>query len=127
MSDYPEGSVYIFGPQGGSTYDSGTLLTSHAGFRPAGLAFASGRLYLARQGTGDVVEISPQSGQILRTVATGINNATGLATDPLSGDLFVSQAGGGATRGWHMAFRRRTTQEHLLRSTEYRVPSTEYP
>ena len=58
---------------------------------PDGLALAKdGRLYLARQFAGDVVEINPTSGVVLRTVAS-IFFAAALATDPLSGDLFVSQ------------------------------------
>jgi hypothetical protein len=41
---------------------------------------------------GDVVELDPSTGRILRTVAN-INGAAGIATDPLSGDLFVSDIG----------------------------------
>ena len=48
---------------------------------------------MTRQGCvpgGNVVEISPIDGHMIRTVAPNILCATGLATDPLSGDLFVS-------------------------------------
>ena len=50
-------------------------------------------LYLARQfcgGSGDVVELDPATGQITRTVASGIVCADGMATDPVTGDLFVA-------------------------------------
>src|SRR5207245_4707776 len=59
---------------------------------PAGLAFGKNALlYLPRQ-SGDVFEPDPATGTIMRTVAS-IPLATGLATDPLSGDLFVSNVG----------------------------------
>jgi hypothetical protein len=62
----------------------------------AGLAFdKTGRLYLASQG-GRVYEISKTDGGIIRTVAL-VGCATGIATDPISGDLFVSNPCGGAT------------------------------
>ena len=59
-----------------------------------GLAFSEDgkQLYMTRQGCvpgGNVVEISPTDGHIIRTVAPNIPCATGLATDPVSGDLFV--------------------------------------
>jgi PKD repeat protein len=58
----------------------------------AGIAFGKDdRLYAALQGAGQVVELSPTDGHVTRLVAGGLPCATGLATDPLSGDLFVSQ------------------------------------
>ena len=58
---------------------------------PRGLAFGrDGSLFLANQGFGVVVQIDPTNGTVLRTVANNLGNAVGLATDPLSGDLFVS-------------------------------------
>jgi len=61
------------------------------------LAFSKdGCLYLARQGAGDIVELDPANGTILRTVAQ-IDHVNGLAIDPVSGDLFVSTPGGSST------------------------------
>src|SRR5262249_20596338 len=72
-----------------SQYAAGTC--THA------LAFSRDgtHLYLARQfcaAGGDVVEISTIDGHIMRNVAPAgsITCATGLAVDPLSGDLFVA-------------------------------------
>ena len=69
---------------------------------PGGLAFdRDGRLYLARRFKADVIEISPTDGHYIRTVASGLTCALGLATDPVSGDLFVSTnfcQGGGIFR-----------------------------
>jgi len=58
---------------------------------PTGLAWdRDGRLYMARRDPGDVIEISPADGNHIRTIAAGLACAIGLATDPVSGDLFVS-------------------------------------
>ena len=67
-------------------YPSGTCASGLA-FRKDGQY-----LYMARQFCGngsDVVEVGTTDGSVLRTLAT-IPCATGLATDPISGDLFVS-------------------------------------
>jgi uncharacterized repeat protein (TIGR01451 family) len=56
---------------------------------------------MARPNVGDVVELNPASGEVIRTVATGFVCPVGLATDPISGDLFVSNVfcpGGGIFR-----------------------------
>jgi sugar lactone lactonase YvrE len=92
VSDAADGHIYRFQPGGGAA-GAATRLTAEplpGGLK--GLAFSSdGRLYLARGKTGDVVELDPSTGAIRRTVAVDIPCATGLAVDPKSGDLFVSQ------------------------------------
>ena len=96
VGNYFTGFLYKFGPAGGVASASTQLNNvAHVG-AIAGLAFTKdGRLYLARQlaAGGDVVEVNPSNGAILRRVAF-ISHATGLATDPISGDLFVSLACG---------------------------------
>lgn len=95
VADYPQGSIYKFGTSGGSA-DTTTLVGSVPGGRATGLAFTKdGHLYMARQSLGDVLQIDPYTATVLGTAASGISNPTGLAVDPISGDLFVSQAGGG--------------------------------
>jgi uncharacterized repeat protein (TIGR01451 family) len=74
-----------------------------AGYGDAeGLAFdKNGHLYLARGNQHDVVELNPESGEVMRTVVSGLPCPVGLATDPISGDLFVSNVfcrGGGIDR-----------------------------
>jgi hypothetical protein len=70
----------------------------------SGLAFGQdGTLYAARQtGTkrpGDVVALDQSDGSIERTVASGIPCPSGLAVDPVSGDVFVSSfCGAGVQR-----------------------------
>src|SRR3954447_7159558 len=87
-------------PPGGGTA-AGTKIRDGYG-QAEGLAFdKSGRLYMARGTQHDIVELNPASGQIIRTVVGGLPCPVGLATDPVSGDLFVSNVfckGGGIMR-----------------------------
>ena len=109
--NYPTGKLYRFLPSGGNASAAtlvGTLpdTTPPTGMTscPHGLAFSKDgqHLYVARQfcgGGGDVVELSMADASIVRnvTAADAIHCATGIATDPISGDLFVTspcQAGG---------------------------------
>ena len=88
--DYANGILYRFGPSGGVASAATRVNTIPIPFAPAGLAFTKdGSLFCARQGIGDVVQLDPSTGTILRTVAS-VPGATGIATDPVSGDLFVS-------------------------------------
>jgi len=98
VGDYVTGFIYKFGPGGGVASAVTQLNTIPIPGNPAGLAFdKEGNLYLARQQAGDVVQLDTSNATILRTVAT-VPLATGLATDPLSGDLFVSQIQIGTVR-----------------------------
>jgi sugar lactone lactonase YvrE len=92
VMDYTAGTLYRFSSTGGT---AGTLTRVNAvpiDGNPAGLAFSKrGRLYVALQASGAVEELNPTTGAVLRTVADNTPGATGIATDPLSGDLFVSE------------------------------------
>jgi hypothetical protein len=99
-----DGNLYRF-PPGGGTVSGRTRVTKTPypiSWCVSGLAFSrDGRqLFMARQFCalgGDVVEVSPTDGHVIREVATGIQCATALATDPASGDLFVSTPCPGGT------------------------------
>src|SRR5215469_1370310 len=94
VGDYITGFIYKFGPGGGVASAATQLNKSPIPGLPAGLAFdQEGNLYLARQSMGDVVQLNPSDASFLRTVVSCVPLATGLTTDPLSGDLFVSQPG----------------------------------
>ena len=98
VTDNPAGSFYRVPPGGGTAADS--FVTGGLG-QPAGLAFGlDGGLYMDRPDRGKVDQIDPANARVLRTVASGMPCPTGLATDPLSGDLFVSNKcqGGAITR-----------------------------
>jgi uncharacterized repeat protein (TIGR01451 family) len=87
-------------PPGGGTAAPTKLRDGYG--QAAGLAFdKSGRLYMARGNQHDVVELNPASGEVIRSVVSGLPCPVGLATDPISGDLFVSNVfcrGGGIMR-----------------------------
>ena len=114
VSDMHSGNVYKFLP-GGGIVGATTLLTPAAlGPGLESLTFGNdGKLYGAQNATtgnfftGAVIEINPASGALVRTVASSITCASFVATDPLSGDLFVNDscAGGGSENGsvWRIA------------------------
>lgn len=92
IGDYATGIIYKFGKSGGVASPASQLNSSAIPGAIAGLSFTKdGSLYLVRQSAADVVQIDTTTGAVLRTVATGLTDGTALATDPLSGDLFVSQ------------------------------------
>jgi sugar lactone lactonase YvrE len=87
-------NLYRFGPDGGRADRAHKLNSSPNPGILAGLAFGKGGgLYATRwtaARTGDVVQLDPANGRVLRQVAGGLACPTGLAVDPVSGDLFVS-------------------------------------
>src|SRR2546428_14077507 len=92
VADARTNEVYKFGPAGGVASSAALATPSSGGFHN-GLTFdKNGNLYLALETAGQVVQLNPADGTIIRTVASGLPtvSATGIATDPLSGDLFVS-------------------------------------
>jgi len=114
VADDPTGNVYKFSSMGGIA-DSGTLLTSTPlGPGTTGLAFdKSGHLFASRLATtgdfttGDVIQVNPSTGAIIREVASGLVCPYTLATDPISGDLFAGDgctgAGSDRTAIWRIS------------------------
>jgi len=94
--DNTDGNLYKFSSAGGSASASSLVSTSPIPGYLVGLAFdKAGELFVAREeveGPGDVAQIDPTTGAVIRTVASGIK-PLGLATDPVSGDLFVAAVG----------------------------------
>jgi hypothetical protein len=85
--------LYRFGPPGGDA-SAAQLTGTPLGTIATGLAFAAdGRLYAGRftgDQVGEIVELDPSSGAVVRRVAAGLPCPTALAIDPLTSDLFVS-------------------------------------
>jgi hypothetical protein len=98
-ADAKAGALYKVPPGGGDA--SNRRLADGLG-QLIGLAWdLDNRLFVARRDRGDVVELNPADGTFVRTVATGLPCPVGLATDPISGDLFVANnecANGGIMR-----------------------------
>lgn len=99
VMNYATGVLYKFGPSGGVAGPS-TQVSANGIFgcptsisASSGLAFSKDgkHLYLAQQCSGQVLEVDQTTGVVIRTVASGIPYATGIATDPVSGDLFVTE------------------------------------
>ena len=97
VSDPVDQDLYRFQPGGGVASAATRINSAPLAGRVFGLIFTrSGDLYAARYQAGDVVQLNPDTGQVLRTVAS-VPCATGLAVDPVSGDLFVSSGSCEAT------------------------------
>ena len=93
VGSFPSGRIYGFDQDAGGVAGPAAELTGApiAG-QLAGIAIdRAGRLYAALKAYGSIVELSRADGHVLRTVTSGLPCAVGLAVDPLSGDLFVSQ------------------------------------
>jgi hypothetical protein len=93
VTDPEAGALYSI-PAGGGTAAAHVVRSGYGA--NTGLAFdTAGRLYMARPQARDIIEIDPATGARLRTLARGLACPVALATDPLSGDLFESNAGCG--------------------------------
>ncbi len=97
VADRADGNIYRFQPGGGAASPDTRLTPSPIPGLITGLVVSrSGAVYLARYAAGDIVQVDPDSGEVIRTVAK-VPCATGLAIDPVSGDLFVSEDQCGST------------------------------
>ena len=95
-SDYVTGDVYKFGVGGGVASLTNKITATPIGPSLGGLTFgADGSLYAARVATSDiattgvVLKINTTTGAA-STVASNIPCPANIATDPISGDLFVT-------------------------------------
>jgi pro-kumamolisin-like protein/Big-like domain-containing protein len=96
---FPTGALYKFGPEGGvATAPLSTLgpTLSQPVFGRDGRLYATHSATTGDFTTGDLVEIDPETGAQLRVLASNLTCPQGLATDPLSGDLFFDDACTGA-------------------------------
>lgn len=97
VADNYDGNMYRLQPGGGVASGATRVTQSPIPGQVTGLAISrSGDVYVARYGAGDVVQVDPGTGIVLRTVAS-VPCASGLAIDPTSGDLFVSENQCGST------------------------------
>jgi hypothetical protein len=85
----PLWKVRVDGRTVGVTQD-GTVVTGVSGEafsipvparRPQGLAAGNGRLWTADAETGEILELAPRSGNVVRRIATGLRQLQGLAFD----------------------------------------------
>jgi sugar lactone lactonase YvrE len=91
VMDQFNAQLYKFGPTGGVPSAATQVSANAIPGNPTGIAFdKAGHLYVALRDAGEVAELDPSNGTVIRTVATGICDAEGIVVDPLSGDLFVT-------------------------------------
>ena len=90
-----DSNLYKFSAAGGA---AGPPLAPIVG-DPRGLTFQAGKLYVARYSLGDIAELDPSSGNVVRVVAAGLGSPYGLATDPLTGNLAVTDRSGNRALG----------------------------
>ena len=102
VSNFFNGNLYKFGTVGGVAGPA-TLLPGSISPTLGGLTFGkNGSLYggIAASSSsfsqGSVVQIDPTTGVVLRTIASDLTCPYAIATDPISGDLFVDDGCSGA-------------------------------
>ncbi len=103
MPDFRTGDIYQLSLSGGAV-SSGNIITNLGPSIGTPVYAKDGSLYAARFATGggfttgDVIQLNPSTGAIVRELATGLTCPNGLAVDPLSGDLFFDDQcfGGGS-------------------------------
>ena len=90
VADQYSGGIYKFAP-GDDSADPSTLLSESSGEEVDDLTFGTdGELYGVEPDEGSVVQIDTTTGATVRTVASGLDSPAWMATDPLTGDLFVT-------------------------------------
>ena len=96
VGDRNDSSIYSFAQQGGIA-GAATLvgrIPPSFGGAPAGLTFSKdARLYVGLNIGGQILEVNPATGAVIRTVAQIPDGVLDLHVDPLSGDLFFSVYG----------------------------------
>ncbi len=86
VADYSASAFYSFPSTGGVA----GAVSAPSGYT-VGLTFGlDGKLYAAMRSREELAEVDPSTGAFVRTVATGFSLITGLATDPISGDIFAT-------------------------------------
>jgi sugar lactone lactonase YvrE len=97
-----QANLYRFGPTGGPAAPA-RVNSAPIGRAINGLTFGvDGRLYASRltgERTGDIVELDPSDGSVVRSLTDEFPCPAALATDPLTGDLYVSTLRCGAFIG----------------------------
>jgi kumamolisin len=87
VTDFPTGDLYEVGATGGAVSSADKL--SNLGKTFGSLVFGTdGSLYGTTFSPANIVQVDPDTGTVVRIVASGFACPYGLAVDPLSGDLF---------------------------------------
>lgn len=107
VPDIITGDIYKFGPNGGAAGSHKLTSTPFGSWLVALATGKNGDLYAlqtftndSQPGRGDIYQIDPSTGSVIRKVADNILGPTSMTVDPISGDLFVGNGfNGGPTTG----------------------------
>lgn len=95
VTDFADGNIYKFDSTGGAVTNGNVL--ANLGLTISQLAFGKdGNLYASRTATGsgnssgNVIQIDPSTGAVIKVLASGLKCPSAPAVDPLSGDLFFT-------------------------------------
>jgi len=133
VSDFYTGALYKFSAAGGAV--PSTAILGNVGQTVQQPVFGlDGSLYVSRGSTGsgftsgNILRVSPSTGAVLATVATGLTCPSGLAVDPLSGDLFFTDtcSGGGSDNAslWRIQGPASATPTTVVYATLSSTPNT---
>ena len=93
VTGYNNGEIRVFSDSDGQHWSAGTAAgTNYCCGNIAGLASVAGRYYVARQASGDVIEVDA-AGNLLGVIAGGLPAATGIVADAATNKLYVSTLG----------------------------------
>jgi uncharacterized repeat protein (TIGR01451 family) len=93
VTDLANGGVYRFPSNFVGQYAYDVTPVTYGPGGGAGLAKLGGVIYMTQPAQGDVVQLN-DDGTLNQVIATNIPNAYGIAADPLTGHLFVSELNG---------------------------------
>jgi hypothetical protein len=87
------GNMRLFPTSADNQLASSAPVTQNYGLNSAtGLAHFGGKIYMSRQGVGDVVEVN-QDGTFKQVILSDLPYATGIVANPLTGHLYLSTIG----------------------------------
>jgi len=92
VTDAP-GNIRVFSSHAdGQSAASATVASSLGNLHAIGLAQLGSNIYMTDQASGKVLQLN-NNGTVNRTVAAGVNQATGIVANPFTGHLYVSEPG----------------------------------
>jgi len=93
VTDFAGQVVQFATDASGQSFNAGTVAQTYGFGNAVGLAMSGGNIYMTQETAGKVVQLN-NNGSIATTLAN-IAGATGITTNPVTGDLYVSSLGAG--------------------------------
>jgi DNA-binding beta-propeller fold protein YncE len=96
VTDVGTGTVSVFADTDGQVYGAGVPGQTYGSANATGLATSGGQMYMTQQSLGRLVTLN-NNGTFAGVAASGLASATGIATNPVTGALYISNAPAGGT------------------------------